>query len=186
MCFLLETPYKSHRKILAVEDGRPCGHCELSSRSACTNDKADEGGARYGWSNVVHKLLNNCTAIDLMFLVWLTTTVRSSELWAVVSYYWHLGVKPERLAEGLSPRHCALSLVGEPIMYPEINKLVAELHKRRISTFLVTNAQFPDRILSLDPVTQVNCRSSRWWRKVVSGGCLLQPDLPFLELAALC
>ena len=31
-------------------------------------------------------------------------------------------------------------------MYPEINALVAELHKRKISTFLVTNAQFPDRI----------------------------------------
>jgi wyosine [tRNA(Phe)-imidazoG37] synthetase (radical SAM superfamily) len=38
-------------------------------------------------------------------------------------------------------RHCALSLVGEPIMYPEINQLVDLLHARRISTFLVTNAQ---------------------------------------------
>lgn len=38
-------------------------------------------------------------------------------------------------------RHCALSLVGEPIMYPEINTLVGLLHERRISTFLVTNAQ---------------------------------------------
>ncbi|KAK3038109.1 hypothetical protein RJ639_029563 [Escallonia herrerae] len=34
------------------------------------------------------------------------------------------GVKAERLSEGLSPRHCALSLVGEPIMYPEINSLL--------------------------------------------------------------
>lgn len=31
-------------------------------------------------------------------------------------------------------------------MYPEINTLVQQLHARRISTFLVTNAQFPDRI----------------------------------------
>lgn len=65
------------------------------------------------------------------------------------------GVKPERLAEGMNPRHCALSLVGEPIMYPEINTLVNELHKRRISTFLVTNAQFPERITNLEPITQV-------------------------------
>ena len=62
----------------------------------------------------------------------------------------------ERLTEGLNPRHCALSLVGEPIMYPEINTLVEELHRRRISTFLVTNAQFPDAIRSLRPVTQVS------------------------------
>lgn len=65
------------------------------------------------------------------------------------------GVKAERLAEGLSPRHCALSLVGEPIMYPEINSLIDELHQRRISTFLVTNAQFPDKIKMLKPVTQL-------------------------------
>lgn len=65
------------------------------------------------------------------------------------------GVKAERLAEGLSPRHCALSLVGEPIMYPEINTLIDELHRRRISTFLVTNAQFPEKIKSLKPITQL-------------------------------
>ncbi|KAG6672362.1 hypothetical protein I3842_16G053600 [Carya illinoinensis] len=65
------------------------------------------------------------------------------------------GVKMERLMEGLAPRHCALSLVGEPIMYPEINTLVNELHRRRISTFLVTNAQFPEKIEALKPVTQL-------------------------------
>ncbi|KAL2504096.1 S-adenosyl-L-methionine-dependent tRNA 4-demethylwyosine synthase [Abeliophyllum distichum] len=65
------------------------------------------------------------------------------------------GVKVERLSEGLSPRHCALSLVGEPIMYPEINSLVDELHRRRISTFLVTNAQFPEKIKMLKPITQL-------------------------------
>lgn len=65
------------------------------------------------------------------------------------------GVTLERLMEGLSPRHCALSLVGEPIMYPEINTLVDELHRRQISTFLVTNAQFPEKIEMLRPVTQL-------------------------------
>ncbi|CAH8258223.1 unnamed protein product [Arabidopsis lyrata] len=65
------------------------------------------------------------------------------------------GVTPEKLQEGLNPRHCALSLVGEPIMYPEINALVDELHGRRISTFLVTNAQFPEKILMMKPITQL-------------------------------
>ncbi|GAB2267342.1 S-adenosyl-L-methionine-dependent tRNA 4-demethylwyosine synthase [Dionaea muscipula] len=65
------------------------------------------------------------------------------------------GVKEEQLLEALSPRHCALSLVGEPIMYPEINILVDELHRRRISTFLVTNAQFPEKIRALKHVTQL-------------------------------
>ncbi len=29
----------------------------------------------------------------------------------------------ERLEEAYNVKHCALSLVGEPIMYPEINKV---------------------------------------------------------------
>jgi tRNA wybutosine-synthesizing protein 1 len=52
-------------------------------------------------------------------------------------------------------RHCALSLVGEPIMYPHINELIDLLHSKQISSFLVTNAQFPDEIKSLEPVTQL-------------------------------
>lgn len=66
------------------------------------------------------------------------------------------GVKPERYQEACqSIRHCALSLVGEPIMYPEINRYLELLHERNISTFLVTNAQFPERIETLTPITQL-------------------------------
>lgn len=65
------------------------------------------------------------------------------------------GVKKERFDEAMNVRHCALSLVGEPIMYPRINELVEELHKREISTFLVTNAQFPEAIRKLRPITQL-------------------------------
>ena len=65
------------------------------------------------------------------------------------------GVIPERFEEGMDPRHCALSLVGEPIMYPEIDKFVGLLHAKRISTFLVTNAQFPDAIKNLPAITQL-------------------------------
>lgn len=65
------------------------------------------------------------------------------------------GVLQDRLEEAFTPRHCALSLVGEPIMYPRINEMVRELHNRKISTFLVTNGQFPEMVSALDPVTQL-------------------------------
>uniref|UniRef100_A0A8C3W6S2 S-adenosyl-L-methionine-dependent tRNA 4-demethylwyosine synthase TYW1 n=1 Tax=Catagonus wagneri TaxID=51154 RepID=A0A8C3W6S2_9CETA len=65
------------------------------------------------------------------------------------------GVKEERFEEGMTVKHCALSLVGEPIMYPEINRFVKLLHERKISSFLVTNAQFPAEIRNLKPVTQL-------------------------------
>ncbi|NXI36903.1 TYW1 synthase, partial [Galbula dea] len=65
------------------------------------------------------------------------------------------GVKADRFEEAMTAKHCALSLVGEPIMYPEINQFVKLLHQHSISSFLVTNAQFPDEIRNLEPVTQL-------------------------------
>lgn len=65
------------------------------------------------------------------------------------------GVLPQRWNEALTVRHCALSLVGEPIMYPRIIELLGDLHNRKISTFLVTNGQHPLAIESLCPVTQL-------------------------------
>lgn len=43
------------------------------------------------------------------------------------------------------------------LRYPKINELVGLLHAKRISTFLVTNAQFPDAISALVPITQLYC-----------------------------
>uniref|UniRef100_A0A8C5LHH6 S-adenosyl-L-methionine-dependent tRNA 4-demethylwyosine synthase TYW1 n=1 Tax=Jaculus jaculus TaxID=51337 RepID=A0A8C5LHH6_JACJA len=65
------------------------------------------------------------------------------------------GVQSTRFEEGMQIKHCALSLVGEPIMYPEINRLLKLLHQCGISSFLVTNAQFPVEIKNLIPVTQL-------------------------------
>lgn len=52
-------------------------------------------------------------------------------------------------------RHVALSLTGEPIMYPRINELIDRFHRDGISTFLVTNAQYPEQIKNLKPITQL-------------------------------
>lgn len=65
------------------------------------------------------------------------------------------GVTEERYQQAHTVRHCALSLVGEPIFYPKINELLGMLHERGISTFLVTNAQFPEAMRTLIPVTQL-------------------------------
>ena len=65
------------------------------------------------------------------------------------------GVRSERFAEAMRIRHCALSLVGEPIFYPHINEFTAMLHKEHISSFLVCNAQHPDQLATLQPVTQL-------------------------------
>ena len=65
------------------------------------------------------------------------------------------GVRAERFEEAMRIRHCALSLVGEPIFYPHINEFVDMLHNERISSFLVCNAQHPDQLAALKRVTQL-------------------------------
>ncbi|KAI9889533.1 MAG: hypothetical protein M1814_005227 [Vezdaea aestivalis] len=65
------------------------------------------------------------------------------------------GVRADRYSEALDIRHCALSLVGEPLFYPHINQLLSRLHDSRISTFLVCNAQHPSHLRDLDMVTQL-------------------------------
>jgi len=52
-------------------------------------------------------------------------------------------------------KHVALSLTGEPIMYPRMNELLTLFNQEGISTFLVTNAQFPEEMDALDPITQL-------------------------------
>ena len=65
------------------------------------------------------------------------------------------GVRSERFEEAMRIRHCALSLVGEPIFYPRINEFVDLLHGEKISSFLVCNAQHPQQLRDLKRVTQL-------------------------------
>ncbi len=53
-------------------------------------------------------------------------------------------------------KHVALSLTGEPITYPKMNELIDLFHKDGVSTFLVTNAQYPEHIKNLNDVTQLH------------------------------
>lgn len=65
------------------------------------------------------------------------------------------GIQMDRFEEAFQVRHCALSLVGEPIFYPHINEFVGLLHGQHISSFLVCNAQHPDHLARLAKVTQL-------------------------------
>ncbi len=61
-------------------------------------------------------------------------------------------VRPERWDESQSPRHIAISLTGEPTLYPKMNRFLELCHARGITTFLVTNGTNPDALRHLDPL----------------------------------
>jgi tRNA wybutosine-synthesizing protein 1 len=58
-------------------------------------------------------------------------------------------VDMKRWLESNDPAHVALSLTGEPLFYPKMNKLIEEFHKRKISTFLVTNGTMANALRHL-------------------------------------
>lgn len=52
-------------------------------------------------------------------------------------------------------KHVALSLTGEPITYPLIDEILKAFHERKVSTFLVTNSQYPDQMKKITKCTQL-------------------------------
>jgi tRNA wybutosine-synthesizing protein 1 len=53
---------------------------------------------------------------------------------------------PVKLYEAERPNQVAISLSGEPMLYPHIGELISEFHKRKMTTFLVSNGTLPDKI----------------------------------------
>jgi tRNA wybutosine-synthesizing protein 1 len=51
--------------------------------------------------------------------------------------------------EALEPRHAAISLAGEPTLYPRIGDLIEEYDRLGMTTFLVTNGSRPDVLSNL-------------------------------------
>jgi len=55
----------------------------------------------------------------------------------------------EKYKERLKPQQFAISLSGEPTMYPKLDGLILELRKRKINSFLVTNGTNPGMLKKL-------------------------------------
>jgi tRNA wybutosine-synthesizing protein 1 len=54
--------------------------------------------------------------------------------------------------EARDPKHIAISLSGEPTMYPYLSDLIGEASRRGMTTFLVTNGTNPRALERLDPL----------------------------------
>ena len=61
------------------------------------------------------------------------------------------GSDKSKFFEAQDPRHFAISLSGEPTLYPYLPELIKELDKRRITSFVVTNGENPDVLKKISP-----------------------------------
>jgi tRNA wybutosine-synthesizing protein 1 len=60
------------------------------------------------------------------------------------------GTNRNKLRQAQEPMHFAISLTGEPTIYPKLAELIKELHKRGKTTFVVSNGMLPDKIAELE------------------------------------
>lgn len=57
--------------------------------------------------------------------------------------------------EAQDPQHLAISLAGEPTLYPLISDLILETRKRKMTSFLVTNGTNPKVLQEMEMPTQL-------------------------------
>ncbi len=65
------------------------------------------------------------------------------------------GTNMKKYKEALHPKHAAISLIGEPLLYPKISELIEEFHRQGFTTFLVTNSQHPEILQHISEPTQL-------------------------------
>ena len=64
-------------------------------------------------------------------------------------------INMKKFKEAQDPNQFAISLTGEPTIYPKLNELIKELKKRKCTTFVVSNGMFPDMLKNIEPPTQL-------------------------------
>jgi len=72
-----------------------------------------------------------------------------AQLKILTGYRGNAKTNREKLRESLKPRHVAISLAGEPTLYPYLGELIREFHRRGFTTFLVSNGTVPEALTKL-------------------------------------
>ncbi len=65
------------------------------------------------------------------------------------------GTNMQKFREAQNPTNVAISLLGEPLLYPKISEFVDEFNKMKIVTFLVTNSQHPEILANITQPKQL-------------------------------
>lgn len=67
----------------------------------------------------------------------------------LMGFYGNRKISRKDIDKAMKPMHVALSLSGDACMYKKLPELIDEIHKRGMTSFVVTNGTFPDMVKKL-------------------------------------
>ncbi|MFH0962143.1 MAG: 4-demethylwyosine synthase TYW1 [archaeon] len=70
----------------------------------------------------------------------------------LIGYKGNPGVPPELFSQSENPNQVAISLAGEPTIFPQLGALISAYKKSGCTTFLVTNGTRPEALAKLKPL----------------------------------
>ncbi len=60
-------------------------------------------------------------------------------------------INKEKYEESKDPAQVAISLTGEPVLYPKLQEFIELCHARKKTTFVVASGQFPEQMKQITP-----------------------------------
>ncbi len=102
---------------------------------------------------------------------------REEQMKLLSGYKANLNVDKEKHREALKPKHAAISLTGEPTLYPRLGELIGAFHKKGFTTFLVSNGTNPKSLSKLgEEPTQLYVSTCAYDKKTFLRVC--RPQIP--------
>ncbi|OGM02948.1 tRNA-modifying enzyme [Candidatus Woesearchaeota archaeon RBG_13_36_6] len=107
----------------------------------------------YCWREVEYSIANQFKVVDDPKLIFDESIKAQKRLMSGFGGTRRTNMK--KLREAQNPMHYAISLSGEPTMYPRLSELIKLLKKNDKTTFLVSNGMLPEVIANLEMPTQL-------------------------------
>lgn len=70
----------------------------------------------------------------------------------LIGFKGNKNVNKKKLEEAMIPNQFAISLSGEPTLYPKLGDLIKEIQKRNATSFVVSNGLYPEALKKLKPL----------------------------------
>lgn len=152
-----------------VGNNSACKICEWTKKSILNKDVCYKQKFYNIKSHMCCQMTPNMTCVNRCVFCWRDTTAFTSNKTKLIDepkeilkgciesqksllmgFFGNKNADRQKLKEAINPKYFAISLTGEPSIYPKLSELLKEIHKIGACTFLVSNGLFPENLSRLN------------------------------------